>query len=101
MTIDLPPEPPAIIQPSYNNIRSKTMIKFEFQNKTYTVNEDYKISPQEDLLQGLIDCACMEYGNPSQGFKTGFVVQQLKNQGIKVIEFYDKEMEEAPEGIVY
>lgn len=77
------------------------MIKLEFQNKTYTVGEDYKISPQEDLLQGLIDCACMEYGYPSQGFKTGFIVQELKNQGIKVIEFYDKEMEEAPEGVVY
>lgn len=101
MTIDLPPEPPAIIQPSYNNIRSKTMIKLEFQNKIYTVDEDYKISPKEDLLQDLIDVACMEYGYPSQGFKTGFVVQQLKDRGIKIIEFYDKDMEDAPEGVVY
>lgn len=77
------------------------MIKLEFQNKTFTVDEDYKISPEEDILQGLIDIACMEYGYPSQGFKTGFIVQQLKNRGIKIIEFYDKEMEDAPEGVVY
>lgn len=77
------------------------MIKLEFQNKIYTVDDDYKISPQEDILQGLIDIACMEYGYPSQGFKTGFVVQQLKDRGIEIIEFYDIDMEEAPDGIIY
>lgn len=101
MTIDLPPEPPAIIQSSYNNIRSKLMIKLEFQNKIYTVDEDYKISPKEDLLQDLIDVACMEYGNPSQGFKTSFVADKLKFMGCKVLDVYDKEMEDAPEGVVY
>lgn len=77
------------------------MIKLEFQNKTFIVNENYEVSPNEEILQELIDCVCMEYGYPSQGFKTGFVVQQLKNRGIKVIDFYDKEMEEAPENVVY
>lgn len=77
------------------------MIKIEFQNKIYTVNEDYKISPQEDLLQGLIDCACTEYGNPSQGFKTSFVADKLKSMDFEVLDVYDKEMEDAPEGVVY
>lgn len=77
------------------------MIELEFKNKTYTVNEDYKISPKEEVLQDLIDCICLEYGEPSQGFKTGFVVQQLKNRDIKVLEFYDKDMEEAEDGVIY
>lgn len=77
------------------------MIIFEFQDKIYTIDDKYKLSPKEDILQGLIDSICEEYGYPSQGFKTGFVVQQLKNHDIKIIDFYDKEMEEAPENIVY
>lgn len=44
MTIDFPPEPPAIIQPSYNNIRSKTMT--ELSNiELLTVKEFYN-NPQ-------------------------------------------------------
>lgn len=100
--IDLPPEPPAIIDTSYNNIeRKKIVIKLEYEDKIYTINEDYKLSPTNESLNKMLKNAIDEYGYPSQGFKTGFVVQQLKNYGIKIIEFYDKEMEEAPDGVVY
>ena len=77
------------------------MILLELEEKKYTINDDFKVEPQNNIIEDALVSALSLYNSPSQGFKTSFVAEKLKTMGFKVIDIYDKELEDAPDGIVY
>lgn len=77
------------------------MILLEFENKKYTIDNDYNLKPKDDFLLNCLNVIELSYTNPSQGFKTSFIVQELEKMDIKVIDFYDADLEESYPNIVY
>lgn len=77
------------------------MIKLEFENKIFTINDDYKLSPSNENIEKSLQDAINTYNSPAQGFKTGYIAEQLSNSGIKILDIFDKELEDTPDGIVY
>lgn len=77
------------------------MILIDFEDKNYTIDDEYKVSPQNDIIENALITSLAFYDSPAQGFKTSFVADKLKSMGFDIINVYDKEMEDAPDGIVY
>lgn len=77
------------------------MITINLENKIYSIDEDYNVKPSNKDIEILVNQFALLYSNPSQGFKTSFIAEKLKEANIDVVDVYDKEMENAPEGIVY
>ena len=77
------------------------MILIELDNKNYLINDDYELSPSNEILKKSLENTLNAYSSPADGFKTSFVAEALKSQGFNVLDVYDKEMEDSPEGLVY
>lgn len=77
------------------------MITIATKEKIYIVNEDFSVSPENKDIKDAIENALKTYTSPAQGFKTSFVADKLKNSGFNVVDVYDEEMENSPEGRVY
>lgn len=77
------------------------MIKIELEDKIYTINDDYKLSPNNELLENSLGVAISQYKSPADGFKTSFVADKLKTFGFNVVDILDEDLEDSPEGIVY
>ena len=77
------------------------MILLELDKETYTINDDFKVNPQNDIIENALISSLDLYDSPSQGFKTSFIADKLKSMGFDILDVYDKEMEDAPDGVVY
>ena len=77
------------------------MILINLDNSVYTIDDEYKLTPKNEVLENALITSLTLYNSPSQGFKTSFVADKLKAMGFDVVDVYDKEMEDSPEGIVY
>lgn len=77
------------------------MILINYDNENYTINKNYELHPNNDFLLTSLEQALSNYNSPSQGFKTSFVAEELKKQGLNIIDVYDEGLEDSPEGIVY
>ena len=71
------------------------------ENKNYTINDEYNLSPANEEIQDSLNIALDSYDSPAQGFKTSFVADSLKTAGFNVMDVYDKELESAPDNLVY
>ena len=77
------------------------MILLELEKEKYTINDDFKVTPQNNIIENALISSLDLYTSPAQGFKTSFVADKLKSMGFEVLDVYDKEMEDAPDGVVY
>lgn len=77
------------------------MILLEFDNKKYTINDNYEISPNNEIVSKALEIVLDSYNSPAQGFKTSYVAEVLKKHGFDILDYYDKELEDAPDGVVY
>lgn len=77
------------------------MIKFEYNGKEFAIDDNYKLKPSDESLNRTLKLILDDYQYPSQGFKTSFVGEKLKEYGAEILDLYDKDMEESPDGIVY
>ena len=63
------------------------MILLELDKETYTINDDFKVNPQNDIIENALISSLDLYDSPSQGFKTSFIADKLKSTlgiGVKV-----------------
>lgn len=77
------------------------MITINLNKNIYTIDDEYQVKPTNNIIEDALIVASTEYDSPAQGFKTSFIAQKLELMGFDVVDVYDKEMEDAPEGIVY
>ena len=77
------------------------MILLEFENEKFTINDDYELTPKNEILLSQLSQIIDSYNTPALGFKTSYIATKLKENGFEVIDVYDKELENAPDGIVY
>lgn len=77
------------------------MILLSFSNQKYTIDDDFKITPNNEVISKALELVLDSYKSPSQGFKTSYVAEVLKKHGFDVLDYYDNELEDSPEGIIY
>lgn len=77
------------------------MILINFNQTNFTIDDEFQVSPKDNIIENALISSLDLYNSPSQGFKTSFVADKLKSMGFEVLDVYDKEMEDAPEGVVY
>lgn len=77
------------------------MILLELEKEKYTINDDFMVEPKNNIIEDALISSLDLYNSPAQGFKTSFVADKLKSMGFEVLDVYDKEMEDAPNGVVY
>lgn len=77
------------------------MILLEFKNEKFTIDDDYELTPENEILSSQLSQIIDSYNTPALGFKTSYIATKLKENGFEVIDVYDKELENAPDGIVY
>lgn len=77
------------------------MILLEFENEKFTIDDDYELIPKNEILSFQLSQIIDSYNTPALGFKTSYIATKLKENGFEVIDVYDKELENAPDGIVY
>lgn len=77
------------------------MILIEFGNERFTINDDYELTPKNEMLSSQLSQIIDSYDSPALGFKTSYIATKLKENGFEVLDVYDKELEDAPEGAVY
>lgn len=77
------------------------MILLEFENEKFTIDDDYELTPKNEILSSQLSQIIDSYNTPALGFKTSYIATKLKENGFEVIDVYDKELENAPDGIVY
>lgn len=77
------------------------MILLEFNNKKYTINKKYELAPKDDVLNLLLTQIIDTYNSPAQGFKTSYIAEKLEDNGINIMDVYDEELENSPDGVIY
>lgn len=77
------------------------MILLSFENQNYTINEDYELTPENEILSQELEYIKESYTSPAQGFLTSYIAEQLRKLGLDVLDVYDEQMETDPDGLVY
>lgn len=77
------------------------MILINFNQSNFTIDDEFNVNPKNEIIENAVISSLALYNSPSQGFKTSFVANQLEQMNFDILDVYDKEMEDAPEGVVY
>lgn len=77
------------------------MIELKFEQSKFTIDEEYRVHPSDDLLNNMVQIALSNYNSPAQGFKTSFVAEELEKMGTEIIKVFDEDMENSKDDVVY
>lgn len=77
------------------------MILLENKGARYTIDSNYSVKPNDIVLNDIVKNILQQYNSPAQGFKTSFLANMLEQKGFNVLDVYDEELENSPDGLVY